>query len=182
LKNLFEIYFPIVDGLLIFDNSEGKHELLAIKTIDGQLNIIDELKMKYPQFPYITGKINKEQRQKAVEQFQNDPETRGIICSISAAGVGLTLTEADHEIFVEMPWTPAETDQCEARAHRMGQKNNVLVSYLLADKSLDVAKFNLVEKKRQIMKFSSGKFENVNTISVFDVIKMLDEESSEEVI
>jgi predicted ABC-type ATPase len=46
IKNLFEIYFPIVDGLLIFDNSEGKHELLAIKTIDGQLNIIDELKFK----------------------------------------------------------------------------------------------------------------------------------------
>ena len=46
IKNLFEIYLPIVDGLLIFDNSEGKHELLAIKTIDGQLNIIDELKFK----------------------------------------------------------------------------------------------------------------------------------------
>jgi predicted ABC-type ATPase len=46
IKNLFEIYFPIVDGLLIFDNSEGKHELLAFKTIDGQLNIIDELKFK----------------------------------------------------------------------------------------------------------------------------------------
>lgn len=137
-------------------------------------NIIDELRMKYPQFPYITGKINKEQRQKAVEQFQNDSNIRGIICSISAAGVGLTLTEANHEIFVEMPWTPAETDQCEARAHRLGQKNNVLVSYLLADKTLDVAKFNLVEKKRQIMKFSSGKFENINTISVYDVIKMID--------
>lgn len=46
IKNLFEIYFPIVDGLLIFDNSEGKHELLAIKTIDGQLKILDELKFK----------------------------------------------------------------------------------------------------------------------------------------
>ncbi len=46
IKNLFEIYLPIVDGTLIFDNSEGKHELLAIKTIDGQLNIIDELKFK----------------------------------------------------------------------------------------------------------------------------------------
>jgi predicted ABC-type ATPase len=44
IKNLFQIYLPIVDGLLIFDNSEGKHELLAIKTIDGRLNIIDELK------------------------------------------------------------------------------------------------------------------------------------------
>ncbi|MBP5984338.1 MAG: zeta toxin family protein [Fluviicola sp.] len=46
IKNLFEIFLPIVDGLLIFDNSEGKHELLAIKTVDGQLNIIDELKFK----------------------------------------------------------------------------------------------------------------------------------------
>lgn len=44
IKNLFEIYIQIVDGLLIFDNSEGKHELLAVKTIDGQLNIINELK------------------------------------------------------------------------------------------------------------------------------------------
>jgi predicted ABC-type ATPase len=46
IKNLFEIYLPIVDGLLIFDNSEGKHELLAIKTIDGQLNIIDKFKFE----------------------------------------------------------------------------------------------------------------------------------------
>lgn len=46
IKNLFEIYLPIVDGLLIFDNSEGKHELLAIKTIDGQLKIIDKFKFE----------------------------------------------------------------------------------------------------------------------------------------
>ena len=44
LKNLFKIYLPIVDGALIFDNSEGKHELLAIKTIDGNLNITNKIK------------------------------------------------------------------------------------------------------------------------------------------
>jgi predicted ABC-type ATPase len=44
IKNLFEIFLPIVDGALIFDNSNGKHELLAEKTIDGQLNIIDSIK------------------------------------------------------------------------------------------------------------------------------------------
>lgn len=44
IKNLFKIYLPIVDGALLFDNSEGKHELLAIKTIDGSLNIIDNFK------------------------------------------------------------------------------------------------------------------------------------------
>lgn len=44
INNLFKIYLPIVDGALIFDNSEGKHELLAIKTIDGNLNILDNIK------------------------------------------------------------------------------------------------------------------------------------------
>ena len=31
IKNLFEIYIDIVDGTLIFDNSYGKHELIAQK-------------------------------------------------------------------------------------------------------------------------------------------------------
>jgi predicted ABC-type ATPase len=46
IKNLFNIYLPIVDGLLVFDNSHGRHELLATKTIDGQISIINELKFK----------------------------------------------------------------------------------------------------------------------------------------
>lgn len=41
IKNLFDIYLPIVDGTLIFDNSEGKHELLADKQIDGLMNIVN---------------------------------------------------------------------------------------------------------------------------------------------
>jgi len=44
INNLFSIYLPIVDGAIIFDNSNGKHELLAEKTVDGQLNIIDSNK------------------------------------------------------------------------------------------------------------------------------------------
>ena len=44
IKNLFDIYLPIIDGALIFDNSEGKHELLADKQIDGLLNIINQKK------------------------------------------------------------------------------------------------------------------------------------------
>ncbi len=44
IKNLFDIYLPIVDGALIFDNSEGMHELLADKQIDGLLNIVNHEK------------------------------------------------------------------------------------------------------------------------------------------
>lgn len=44
IKNLFDIYLPIVDGAMIFDNSKEKHELLAKKQIDGQLNITEQEK------------------------------------------------------------------------------------------------------------------------------------------
>jgi predicted ABC-type ATPase len=44
IQNLFNIYLPIVDGALIFDNSFGKHELIAHKTIDGRMSVIDEMK------------------------------------------------------------------------------------------------------------------------------------------
>ena len=52
IKNLFDIYLPIVDGALIFDNSEGKYELLAEKTIDGNLNIIKQIKFETLKYYY----------------------------------------------------------------------------------------------------------------------------------
>lgn len=44
IKNLFDIYLPIVDGAFIFDNSEAKHDLLADKQIDFPLNIVNSEK------------------------------------------------------------------------------------------------------------------------------------------
>ena len=44
IKNLFDIYLPIVDGALIFDNSEVRPRLLARKSSDEQLDIVDNLR------------------------------------------------------------------------------------------------------------------------------------------
>ena len=44
IKNLFEIYLSIVDQALIFDNSEGKHNLIAEISATEELNIINEVK------------------------------------------------------------------------------------------------------------------------------------------
>ncbi|TDX86495.1 zeta toxin family protein [Epilithonimonas xixisoli] len=50
--NLFKIYLPIVDQILIFDNSEGKHILIAEKNLGEELLIhnsekFNELKTYY---------------------------------------------------------------------------------------------------------------------------------------
>lgn len=42
IKNLFDIYLPIVDGAFIFDNSEVRPELLADKQFGNELNIVNE--------------------------------------------------------------------------------------------------------------------------------------------
>lgn len=42
IKNLFDIYLPIVDGAFIFDNSEVQPQLLADKQIGNELNIVNE--------------------------------------------------------------------------------------------------------------------------------------------
>jgi predicted ABC-type ATPase len=42
--NLFDIYRPITDEVMIFDNSEGKHDLIAKKTLETEIDIFSETK------------------------------------------------------------------------------------------------------------------------------------------
>ncbi|MCL2027022.1 MAG: zeta toxin family protein [Bacteroidales bacterium] len=44
IRNLFEIYLPVADEVLIFDNSEGKHELIAQKINNQELSILTDTK------------------------------------------------------------------------------------------------------------------------------------------
>ena len=44
IKNLFNIYIPIVGEVMIFDNSEGKYELLAEKTKETQIDVLNKIK------------------------------------------------------------------------------------------------------------------------------------------
>jgi predicted ABC-type ATPase len=44
IRNLFEIYLPIADDVMIFDNSEGKHDLIAEKTMNSEIDILSVIK------------------------------------------------------------------------------------------------------------------------------------------
>lgn len=44
IKNLFDIYIDIVDAVLVFDNSFGKHQLIAQTGNAGVLEIMDTVK------------------------------------------------------------------------------------------------------------------------------------------
>lgn len=44
VKNLFDIYLPLVDVVYIFDNSEGRHELIAEKIDGNKLTLHNKIK------------------------------------------------------------------------------------------------------------------------------------------
>ena len=111
---------------------------------------MDELRKAFPESVTVTGRDSAANKQAAVDAFQNSPDVRLIICSIKAAGVGLTLTAASDVAFVELAWTYADCCQCEDRAHRIGQKDNVTCYYLLGRGTIDHAIYSLIHRKKSI--------------------------------
>jgi len=86
-----------------------------------------------------------------VDRFQGDPSVRAFIGNIQAAGVGLTLTEADTVVFAELDWVPANLLQAEDRAVRIGQTKSVLIMYPVVEGTLEARMANVMIKKMDII-------------------------------
>ena len=112
--------------------------------------IVDELQKVFPRAVTVTGRDSAVNKQASVDAFQNNPNVQLIICSIKAAGVGLTLTAASDVAFIELAWTYADCCQCEDRAHRIGQKDNVTCYYLLGRGTIDHTIYRLIHRKKSI--------------------------------
>ncbi|WP_319954300.1 DEAD/DEAH box helicase [Patulibacter brassicae] len=74
-----------------------------------------------------------------------------IVCSLRAAGQGITLTRASNVAFLELDWTPALHDQAEDRCHRIGQHDAVTAWYLLADEGVDGEMQEVIARKRELI-------------------------------
>ena len=84
-------------------------------------------------------------------------------------GVGLTLTASSRVAFVEFPWTYADCEQCEDRAHRIGQKNNVSCYYFLGEKTIDEDIYKIIQTKKSIAQTVTGTVDQVEE-NVIDAI------------
>ena len=112
-------------------------------------DVVDALQKLFPEAVRVTGRDSMAEKQAAVDAFQSG-KSRLIICSIKAAGVGLTLTASSNVAFVEYPWTYADCCQCEDRAHRIGQKDNVTCYYLMGRDTIDPVLYGIIHKKKSI--------------------------------
>ena len=107
----------------------------------------------FPNALHILGEDSPAARDAALRAFQapDGPRNQLIVCSIEVAGQGLTLTRSSNVVFLELGWTPAKHDQAEDRCHRIGQKDAVNATYLLAAHTIDETISTLLERKRAVI-------------------------------
>jgi superfamily II DNA/RNA helicase len=87
----------------------------------------------------LTGEVSRARRQEMIDRFQAG-ETKVLVATIGAGGIGINLTAAQVVIMVDRPWTPGDTEQAEDRAYRIGQHHNVTAIWLQygpADERID---------------------------------------------
>lgn len=100
----------------------------------------------------LTGKHKAVNRQKAVDDFQNNKNIRIFIGQLTAAGTGITLTAANTIVFVEFSWKPDDINQAIDRCHRIGQTYNVTSIFLAVKNSLDEQMLNSLTVKNNVIK------------------------------
>jgi SNF2 family DNA or RNA helicase len=127
-------------------------------------DVIDRLARSLAEFApaVITGKSTPNARALAVQDFQTQPATRIFVGQILAAGTAITLTAASEVAIVEPSWVPGENLQAIARAHRLGQRDMVLASFLYLPQTLDERIMRVFRRKAAEISALQGDNENAS--------------------
>lgn len=129
----------------------GNHKALIFSQFLGMLALIrqklDELKIPYA---YFDGSTSTTEREKAIQLFQNNEQTRVFLISLKAGGIGLNLTAADYVYIVDPWWNPAVEQQAIDRTHRIGQTKNIFAYRLICKDTIEEKMLILQDRKRQL--------------------------------
>uniref|UniRef100_A0A0E0LA35 Chromatin structure-remodeling complex protein SYD n=1 Tax=Oryza punctata TaxID=4537 RepID=A0A0E0LA35_ORYPU len=105
------------------------HRVLLFSTMTRLLDVMEDyLVWKKYKYLRLDGHTSGQERGALIDKF-NNPNSQAFIflLSIRAGGVGVNLQAADTVIIFDTDWNPQVDLQAQARAHRIGQKKEVLV-------------------------------------------------------
>ncbi|KAI1767745.1 SNF2 family N-terminal domain-containing protein [Hypoxylon sp. FL1150] len=134
--------------------------------------LLDDAGLKYCS---IEGWMKIAKRDESIEALNNDPDTRIMLASLAASGVGLNLVAADTVILVDSWWAPAIEDQAVDRVHRLGQTRETTVWKLVMDGSIEERVLDIQAKKRELvdLAFQDKVREKKETSRLDDVLQLL---------
>ncbi|KAM3190501.1 hypothetical protein ACQJBY_068533 [Aegilops geniculata] len=123
----------------------------------GMLDLLEfSLNSNLIQYRRLDGTMSLNSRDKAVKDFNTDPEVRVMIMSLKAGNLGLNMVAACHVILLDLWWNPYAEDQAIDRAHRIGQTRPVTVSRLTITDTVEDRILSLQEEKRAMVNSAFG--------------------------
>jgi len=128
----------LLDKLLTRFREKGDRVLIFSQFVI-MLNILEEyMQLKRYPFQILTGGVSGDKRKQSIAQF-NDPNSPDFcfLLSTKAGGLGINLQTANRVIIFDSDWNPQNDLQAIARAHRIGQKQEVKIFRLVASCSVD---------------------------------------------
>ena len=97
------------------------------------------------------GKMLPKQKDKAQDEFMNNPKVKVFVGQIEACGVGLSLPVSKTIIFNSYSWSEASNRQAEDRVYRLTQTRDVECIYMLFNDSISQDMFDKVLYKGYVM-------------------------------
>ena len=95
-------------------------------------------------------------RGKVIESFTSG-KVQVFLISLKAGGFGLNLTQADYCFLMDPWWNPASENQAVDRAHRIGQKRNVMVYRMVSKNTIEEKVMALEGKEGQALHRGAGR-------------------------
>ncbi|KAJ6813903.1 helicase-like transcription factor CHR28 isoform X1 [Iris pallida] len=108
------------------------------------------------QYRRLDGTMSLNSRDRAVQDFNSDPEVTVMLMSLKAGNLGLNMVAACHVILLDLWWNPSTEDQAVDRAHRIGQTRPVTVSRLTIKDTVEDRILALQEEKRKMVSSAFG--------------------------
>ncbi len=117
---------------------EGQHRALLFCQSTRMLDIIEQFFSTW-EFTYqrLDGQTPAGSRQALVNEFNGNEAINCFLISTKAGGTGLNLTGADTVIFYDHDWNPANDNQAQDRAYRIGQTKPVTVYKLISKGTIE---------------------------------------------
>ncbi|KAF5843373.1 P-loop containing nucleoside triphosphate hydrolase protein [Dunaliella salina] len=101
---------PRKDKVIVFSQWTSMLDLLELPLGAARFN-----------FRRLDGTMSVAQRERAIIDFEDQPDVLVLLVSLKAAALGVNLTCANHVVLMDLWWNPTVEEQAIDRAHRIGE-------------------------------------------------------------
>ena len=156
---------------LIDDNvARGEKTVVFSNWVEPLKTLYKFISEKYKTCVF-TGTMTTEAREHHKEVFMKNPEYKVLIGTVGAAGTSQTFTVAKNLIFYDEPWNPSDKEQAEDRIYRIGTKEPVTITTLIAKDTVDDKVNQILSTKDGIAKYIvDNKLDLKKNPDLFDIL------------